>query len=149
VKHGDTNLQRANDLSVQRPLAGLSPKLRNGCPPDSKKLEYRIMSAEKRFFRLSKVRRVGQNRCLVPADKGPSLAIRELDDGRVFIHRFAGCGVDEMLSAVGLEMRCLFPERAQNDRVAGKRQPFPAADVLRYVTFEAFVIVAAGVRSCS
>ena len=41
-------------------------------------------------------------RCPAHEDRRPSLAIREEPDGRVLLHCFAGCAVQEVLSAVGL-----------------------------------------------
>jgi hypothetical protein len=101
------------------------------------------MSAENLLSRLDRVKRTGpgryQARCPAHADKGPSLAVRELDDGRVLIHCFAGCDVHEVVQAVGMTLSDLFPER----QVRGKpeRRPFPAADVLRAIGFEAIVVM--------
>lgn len=73
------------------------------------------MSAQKLLDRLEGVRRRGQSqwsaRCSAHDDKGPSLSVRELDDGRVLLHCFAGCAVGDVLGAVGLEMADLFPDR--------------------------------------
>lgn len=101
------------------------------------------MSAEILLSRLDRVKRTGpgrwQARCPAHDDKGPSLTVRELDDGRVLLHCFAGCDVHEVVAAAGLTLSDLFPER----QVRGKpeRRPFPAADVLRAVAFEAIVVM--------
>ena len=98
--------------------------------------------------RLDKVRRTGngtyQACCPAHADRSPSLSIRELDDGRTLIHCFGGCDVQDVLAAVGLTFDDLFPPRPIQ---YGKceRRPFPAADVLRAIGFEALVVAAAGV----
>lgn len=96
--------------------------------------------AERLLSRLDGVRQTGQARWLArcPAhdDATPSLAIREVDD-RVLVHDFGGCSVHEVLSAVGLELGDLFPEK--RGPVEGKRplsRPFPAADVLRALAGE-------------
>jgi len=94
---------------------------------------------------LDKVKRTGDGKwaacCPSHDDKGPSLTIRELDDGRVLVHCFAGCSVHEVLDAVGLDMAALFPPREiQNGKP--ERRPFPAADVLRAIGFEALVVCA-------
>jgi hypothetical protein len=64
---------------------------------------------------LDRVKRTGQGkwlaRCPAHDDNSPSLAIKEVDD-RILLHCFAGCGVSEILNAVGLDMADLFPERA-------------------------------------
>ena len=98
------------------------------------------------LLHLDKVKRTGKGkwiaRCPAHDDKGPSLTIRELEDERVLVHCFAGCSVHEVVGAIGLDMAALFPPR---DIQHGKseRRPFPAADVLRAVGFEALVVCAA------
>jgi hypothetical protein len=100
------------------------------------------MSAETLLQKLDKVRPTGpsrwQARCPAHADKGPSLSIRETDDGRILVHCFAGCSVHEVVAAAGLELSDLFPQRPTAGRP--ERRPFPAADVLRAVAFEALVV---------
>jgi hypothetical protein len=64
--------------------------------------------------RLEHVKKTGQGkwlaRCPAHADRSPSLAIKEVND-RILLHCFAGCGVTEVLGAVGLTMTDLFPDR--------------------------------------
>jgi hypothetical protein len=50
-------------------------------------------------------------RCPAHEDRQPSLAVRELDDGRVLLRCHAGCSTDDVLDAVGLAYRDLFPDR--------------------------------------
>lgn len=101
------------------------------------------MSVDALLSRLENVKRTGAGRwiarCPAHEDRRASLSVRELEDGRVLVHDFAGCSVQEVLGAVGLEMSDLFPEREAHH---GKpeRRPFPAADVLRCVAFEALVV---------
>jgi hypothetical protein len=47
-------------------------------------------------------------RCPAHEDRCPSLSIRELEDGRLLIHCFAGCGAADIVSAVGLTLADLF-----------------------------------------
>lgn len=105
------------------------------------------MSADTLLSRLDKVKRTGlsrwQARCPAHDDRGPSLAVREMDDGRVLVHCFAGCDVYSVLSAVSLDMAALFPER-EIQHGKPERRPFPAADVLRCIAFEALVVATAG-----
>ena len=107
-----------------------------------------MSNADNILSRLAKVRRTGAGMYLAscPAhdDKSPSLTIRELDDGRILLHCFSGCDVQEVLAAVGLTFADLYPPRAIQ---YGKpeRRPFPATDVLRAISFEALVVAAAGV----
>lgn len=92
--------------------------------------------------RLENVKKTGAGRyiarCPAHADRRASLSIRELDDGRVLIHDFAGCSVHEVLIALGLDFDALFPERVHHGKP--ERRPFPATDVLRAVAFEALVV---------
>ncbi len=108
------------------------------------------MSAETLLSRLDKVRGTGPGRwvacCPAHEDKRASLAVRELDDGRTLAHCFAGCTVHEVVSAAGLSLTDLFPEKSddQAHAIKGERRPFPAADVLRCIAFEALVVMTAG-----
>ena len=103
------------------------------------------MSIATLLDRLDGVRRTGPDRWLArcPAhdDKRPSLAIRELQDGRILIHDFGGCAVHDVLTAVGLTFDALFPERLGEFK--SERRPFPAADVLRAIGFEALLVATA------
>ena len=96
--------------------------------------------------RLDGVKRTGSGRWLAkcPAhdDRKASLSIRELEDGRVLVHDFAGCSVESILASVGLTFDSLFPDRDIGFH-RPERRPFPAADVLRAVVFEALVIACA------
>jgi hypothetical protein len=108
------------------------------------------MSTETLLNHLDKVRRMGPERwsacCPAHEDRHASLAVRELEDGRTLVYCFAGCTVHEVVSAAGVSMSDLFPERLANDAqsVKGERRPFPGADVLRCIAFEAFVVLTAG-----
>lgn len=82
--------------------------------------------------------------CPAHTDRSASLSIREIDDGRILVHCFAGCSVHEVIGAVGLSIDALFPHRLTHRR-GPERRPFPAMDVLRAVSFEALVVAAAGV----
>ena len=100
------------------------------------------MAIETLLSKLEKVKLTGQGRwmayCPSHADKNASLSLRELDDGRILAHCFAGCGTDEMLGALGLKIEALFPERLQEQR--SERKPFPAVDVLRAIAIEAQIV---------
>ncbi len=50
-------------------------------------------------------------RCPAHDDQRASLSIGEGADGRVLLHCHAGCPVESIMSAVGLETRDLFPEK--------------------------------------
>lgn len=106
------------------------------------------MAADQLLSQLENVKRTGPGRwiarCPAHADKRASLSIRELEDGRILVHDFAGCSVQEVVAAVGLDMAALFPER-EIQHGKPERRPIPAADILRCVAFEALIVsVAAG-----
>jgi hypothetical protein len=64
--------------------------------------------------RLEGVRKSGRGwiaRCPAHTDKSPSLSIAESDDGKVLVHCFAGCSAYDVVTAVGLTLADLFPER--------------------------------------
>jgi hypothetical protein len=63
--------------------------------------------------RLAKVKRNGAGwvaRCPVHEDSNPSLSISE-KDGRILLHCHAGCTVDAIVAAIGLELRDLFHDQ--------------------------------------
>lgn len=105
------------------------------------------MSTDTLLSRLDNVKTTGPNkwvaRCPAHDDRGPSLAVRELEDGRVLLHCFAGCSVDEVVGAVGLEMSDLFPPRPIQDGHKRERHPFSAGDALRCLDFEATLVLVA------
>lgn len=102
------------------------------------------MSAEILLQRLDKVKRTGPDRWIASSptrtDKTPSLAIRELPDGRILLHDFGGDSVAEILDAIGLQMQDLFPARPQAGQQHRERNPFSAIDALRCLAFEARLV---------
>ncbi len=93
--------------------------------------------------RLEKCKRTGSGTwlacCPAHEDRSPSMSIREVEDGRVLVHCFAGCGVDAILGAVGLEFDVLFPPKPI-DHAPAVRRPYPAADVLEALAGEALIV---------
>jgi hypothetical protein len=92
--------------------------------------------------RLAKVR--GKNgrytaSCPAHEDKSPSLALRELDDGRILMHCFGGCSTDAVLGAIGLDMTDLFPDKI-DPAAAPVRNPFSASDLLRIIYRETLIV---------
>lgn len=98
--------------------------------------------------RLQKVKgRNGSWTACCPAhnDKGPSLAVREADDGRVLLHCFAGCETLSVVQALGMDMTDLFPpdNKRRDYPVEGKpklKPAFYASDLIRILGFEALVV---------
>lgn len=106
------------------------------------------MSAAKLLARVEKVKRTGRNRwtacCPAHDDHNPSLVIRELDDGRLLVHCFAGCAVHEVVGAIGLDLSDLFPTREIEDgKGKPEGRPFPAIDILRCIASEALIVMLA------
>ncbi len=103
------------------------------------------MSADALLTQLQGVKRTGPGRwlarCSAHDDHKASLAIRELDDGRVLLHCFAGCCVEEVLAATGLTFDALYPARETGHQSKPERRPFSALDALRCIAFEATLIV--------
>jgi hypothetical protein len=105
------------------------------------------VSVDVLLSRLEKVKRLPGNgqrymaRCPAHADRTASLSIRETDDGRILLHCFGQqCSAVEIVGAVGLKIEDLFPERPGDHHTRGERRPWPAADILRAVAFEALVV---------
>lgn len=104
--------------------------------------------AENLIQRLAKVRgRNGSWTACCPAhdDKGPSLAVRELPDGRVLVHCFAGCETESVLGSVGMDMTDLFPPEEKRRQYTDHGKPsvkpaFYASDLMRVIAFEALVV---------
>lgn len=103
---------------------------------------------ENLISRLDKVK--GRNgswtaRCPAHADKGPSLAVREGEDGRVLLHCFAGCETASVLGAIGMDMADLFmpDDKRREYPVTGKpsmKPAFFASDLMRIIHMEALVV---------
>jgi len=70
--------------------------------------------------RLQSVKYIGSGRymakCPAHDDKEASLSITTADDGRVLIKCFAGCSCEDIVMAINLEMRDLFPASSSQKR---------------------------------
>lgn len=78
--------------------------------------------------RLAGARRAGKGwaaKCPAHADRSPSLAIAEGDDGRVLLKCYAGCDALSIVQALGLTLADLFPRRLPDMTREGR------ADALR------------------
>jgi hypothetical protein len=76
--------------------------------------------------------------CPAHGDKSPSLAIRELDDGRILMKCFANCSVQEIMGAIGMQIGDLFPDT--NKDLPSVKRKYYASDLLRVIEFEAWVV---------
>lgn len=77
--------------------------------------------------RLSGVRRCGRGfiaTCSAPEhkDRSASLSIAAGNDGRVLLHCFAGCSVDEVVAGLGLQRRDLFPPNVRRAHTPEERR---------------------------
>jgi hypothetical protein len=77
-------------------------------------------------------------RCPGHGDKSPSLSIREMEDGRVLLHCFAGCPNGDVLQALGLRMSDLF-DKPIAQHLAPIRRGFSARELLELLAHEATV----------
>jgi len=102
------------------------------------------MTANALLSRLDGVRSTGHDRwiarCPAHDDSRASLSVRELDDGRVLVHDFAGCAVEDVLAAAGLTFEALFPERAVEHRVRRTRSPWDGRNALPALVTEITII---------
>lgn len=99
------------------------------------------MTADAITSRLEGLRRTGRDRwaarCPAHKDRGPSLSVRELEDGRVLLHCFAGCEVGAVLGALGIDMADLFPPRGRaGEGRQAERRPFSVRDLIEALQAE-------------
>ena len=108
------------------------------------------MSADMLLLRLQNVRARGPGqwsaRCPAHRDKGPSLSIKELPDGRVLVHCFAGCSVDEVVGAAGLDVADLFPPRESQGGPLQRRRLLVAPQALELLHDEAQLVALCAVN---
>lgn len=71
-------------------------------------------------------------RCPVPGhgkgrgDRNPSLKVSEGGDGRALVHCHAGCEVEDVLAALGLQMSDLYPAHDRRSATSPDRSPPPS-----------------------
>ncbi len=82
-------------------------------------------------------------KCPAHQDRSPSLSIKEADDGRTLVHCFGGCSVHDVLAAVGLEPKDLFPPRENDGKPLPARERFNPRAVLATLEHEARVVLLA------
>jgi hypothetical protein len=101
------------------------------------------MSLDTLLARLDGVRQTGTDRwmCKCPAhgDRTPSLSVRRADDGTILIHCFVGCSAEDVLAAVGMGIRDLFP-RPLGHRLQKKRSGISPYEVMRALRREILIV---------
>ena len=100
------------------------------------------MTAEDFLHGLKKVRRSSPGEwvacCPAHNDKSPSLAVKQADDGRILIHCFAGCSVQEVVAARGVDLGDLFPERLIGEKLTPIG--FNPRTLLKAMAFNAMIV---------
>ena len=75
--------------------------------------EANMLTKPNLLSRLDGVRHAGEKQwkacCPAHDDRHPSLSIRETHDGTLLVKCWAGCSAKEIVAAIGLELRDLFP----------------------------------------
>jgi hypothetical protein len=101
------------------------------------------VSAATLLDRLERVKQAGPGRwiacCPAHKDRTPSLSIRELDDGRVLLHDFGGCDIENVLASLGLTVGDLFAKPLGEFRPS--QSAIPARDLLVLLDHEITVAV--------
>jgi len=62
--------------------------------------------------------------CPAHEDRRESLSVSEGTDGRVLLHCHAGCTVDQIVAALGLSLKDLFPCKGNRERTIVKAYPY-------------------------
>ncbi len=104
--------------------------------------------ADRLLDRLEGVKQTGHNRwmakCSAHDDRSPSLSIRETNDGILRIKCFAECGGADVMSAVDLELKDLYPEPLKHHSAPGKPNHWHAArEAFRVISQEALLVAIA------
>lgn len=104
-----------------------------------------VSPAERLLERLQNVKQTRpdrwQARCPSHDDRSPSLAITETPDGTLLLKCWAGCGAADIVSAVGLELKDLFPPRFDYQASwKGKAPRYSASEVVKTAVTEGTII---------
>jgi len=103
------------------------------------------MSLQTLLNRLDKVKKTTNQNwiacCPAHEDKSPSLSIREVDDGRILIHCFAGCPAESILNALELTFSDLHPERLNGDSFKSLKRIFNANTGLTILQMESSIVL--------
>lgn len=105
------------------------------------------MSAELLLSRVKKVRRTAGNSwvacCPAHEDRSPSMTVKDVGDGRVLIHCFAGCDVESILGAVGMDWSDILPESPIDHHIAPVRGKIFPNDALKVIQNEVRLVMVA------
>lgn len=91
--------------------------------------------------RVQKAKRSGRDSwiacCPAHQDKNPSMTIREVEEGKLLVHCFAGCSIEEIVSSIGITLADLMPERSPDAIRRPSAVPFNARDVMTCIQSDA------------
>jgi hypothetical protein len=111
------------------------------------------MSADALLSRLDKLRQRGPGqwsaRCPAHEDKGPSLSVKELPDGRILLKCFAGCEAHEVVGALGMAMHDLFPPSGNASPPGRVRGLLPPRQALELIDHEANLVAVAALNAAN
>ncbi len=108
------------------------------------------MIADQLLNRLDRVKQTGAGRwvarCPAHDDNSPSLSIRALEDGRILCHCFAGCGIADVLSAIGFSLTDLYPDKLSDHipKARDRRHFHAAREALKTLHYEVLIVAIAG-----
>jgi len=92
--------------------------------------------------RLEKVKKTGSDQyvaiCPSHNDKRPSLSIKALPDGKILLHCFAECSIDDVLGSLGLTLEDLFPEKLEPSKT--NKRKISATTALEVIYFDGLVV---------
>ena len=72
-------------------------------------------------------------RCPAHDDRQNSLSVAEGNDGRVLLHCHAGCDVDKIATALGLNKSDLFPDKPRNYGTAEREHVYPGGQLKKVI----------------
>lgn len=87
--------------------------------------------------------------CPAHDDKNPSLSVTLSQRDTILLRCWSGCSVEEIVSAVGMDMQDLFPKDTRVHHVGKERRPFSADQAAKVIAADAMLVAAviARVRS--
>jgi hypothetical protein len=68
------------------------------------------------------------------------MTVREVEDGMLLVHCFAGCGIDAIAGAIGLSISDLMPDKQPDELRKSRKIPFSPSDVLACTKNDASLI---------
>lgn len=105
------------------------------------------MNIDSFLNQLDKVKSTGTGRWLArcPAhdDRSPSLSIGEATDGTILIKCWVGCGAVDVVTALGMELRDLFPNKIENRPSLKPYERWVPRDVIKALAEESMLLAIA------